>query len=229
MFDGDDRTTRPGDKSRDRSSVADAALIPTDPQELALREAENGLRQTDDVHRQIVAALEESVFRLRPSDILLLNRVALEGLSPYAGIFRPEGVSITGSKHEPPPATRVARLTEDFCDYVNANWNSASALHLASYCMWRLNWIHPFVDGNGRTTRAVSYIVFCVKIGFPLPGVKTIPEQIAENKDPYYQALEAADAAEKCGETNLRPMEELLESLFAVQLLYLRDLSKSES
>ena len=47
----------------------------------------------------------------------------------------------------------VAELVEDMCDYVNENWEAKSAIHLAAYIMWRLNWIHPFADGNGRLSR----------------------------------------------------------------------------
>jgi Fic family protein len=59
--------------------------------------------------------------------------------------------------------------------------------------LWKLNWIHPFADGNGRTARAVMYVVLSVKLDSLLPGAPTIPEQIAGNKKPYYDALEAAD------------------------------------
>ncbi|WP_271571569.1 Fic family protein [Bradyrhizobium sp. CCBAU 11386] len=81
---------------------------------------------------------------------------------------------------------------EHLCDYINDNW-SMSAVHLAAYVLWRLNWIHPFADGNGRTARAVSYVVMSIKLDSLLPGAPTIPEQIAGNKKPYYDALEAAD------------------------------------
>jgi Fic family protein len=79
-------------------------------------------------------------------------------------------------------------------------------LHLASYVMWRLNWIHPFTDGNGRTSRAVSYLVLCIRLRALLPGKLTIPEQIEQDKTPYYRALEAA---ERCVERRKdRPYED---------------------
>ena len=62
------------------------------------------------------------------------------------------------------------------CDYVNDNFASKTGIHLAAYVMWRLNWIHPFVDGNGRTSSAASYFVLCMRAGNVLPGKKTIPE-----------------------------------------------------
>ena len=85
--------------------------------------------------------------------------------------------------------------------------------------LWKLNWIHPFADGNGRTARAISYLVLCVALGIRLPGIQTIPEQIAGNKQPYYKALEAADMAFEKSEVRLQEMEELLGNALAQQLV----------
>lgn len=68
-------------------------------------------------------------------------------------------MEIKGSQHVPPDAWQVPQLVEELCDYVNDNWDAATALHLAAYVMWRLNWVHPLADGNGRTARAISYLV----------------------------------------------------------------------
>jgi Fic family protein len=92
-----------------------------------------------------------------------------------------------------------------------------------------MNWIHPFVDGNGRTSRAVSYLVLCVRLGYVLPGTTTIPEQISRNKNPYYQALEAADKANASGKLDLAEMEKLLESLLAAQLVSVIDAARSKT
>lgn len=100
---------------------------------------------------------------------------------------------------------------DDLCEYINDNW-SRSALHLASYALWRLNWIHAFTDGNGRTSRAVSYLILCVRLGYRLPGTTTIPELIAIDRDPYYAALEAADNG------NFQLLEDLMAALLAKQL-----------
>jgi Fic family protein len=68
-----------------------------------------------------------------------------------------------------------------------------SAVHLSAYTMWRLNWIHPFSDGNGRTSRIFSYILLSVKFGQYIPETMTIPDQIVANRKPYFEALESAD------------------------------------
>jgi len=149
---------------------------------------------------------------------MTLNRFALEGLSGYAGIYRPAGIAIKGSKHTLPPAYMVAELVEELCDYVNSNWDR-SPLHLASYILWRLNWVHAFVDGNGRTTRAASFVVLSVRLGYRVPGAPTIPEQIAQDKTPYYKALELADLAfEQEKKIDVSVMEGLVSSLLANQL-----------
>jgi Fic family protein len=101
---------------------------------------------------------------------------------------------------------------------VNEKWLVKKPLHLASYVMWRLNWIHPFTDGNGRTSRAVSYLVLCIRLKMLLPGRMTIPQQIEQEKTPYYQALEAADDAWAAGKIDLTAMKKLLGAMLARQL-----------
>ena len=145
-----------------RHSVASEASLVADEQARAEFEARNGLIQFDRACQMIIEAIDRgAAWKLRPSSILTLHRSALEGLSPYAGNFRPSSVEIQGSGHKPVDAHRVPELIEDMCDYVNTNWSEKNAVHLASFIMWRLNWIHPFSDGNGRTSRMVSYVVLC--------------------------------------------------------------------
>ena len=160
----------------------------------------------------------ERPFKLRPSHIATLHREALQGISPLAGLWRPSSVEIQGSRHKPPQAWEVPERIEELCDYVNENWMVKRPLHLASYVMWRLNWIHPFTDGNGRTSRAVSYLVLCIRLRTLLPGKLTIPEQIEQGKTPYYCALEAADEAWSGGKIDLTEMKELLGAMLAKQL-----------
>ncbi len=213
----------------ERHSKALEIELISDLKQKARQEAENGLRQYDEVLERITYSLQpERPFKLRPSAILSLHRRALEGISSFAGVFRPGGIEIKGSKHTPPGAHLVPELLEQMCDYINENWTKLSPLHLAAYALWRMNWIHPFVDGNGRTSRVVSYLVLCVRLGYVLPGTITIPEQISKNKDPYYQALEAADRANASGKLDLTEKEHLLESLLANQLVSVLDSARSD-
>jgi Fic family protein len=205
--------------SEDRHSEPLEVELIADPEQKAHQEARNGLRQFDSAVEQIEYWVQPGrTFRLRPSAIMALNRLALDGLSGYAGIYRPAGIAIKGSKHTPPASYLVPELVEEMCDYVNTNWGRAP-IHLASYVLWRLNWIHPFVDGNGRTTRTISFVILCVRLGYRVPGSNTIPEQISRDKNPYYQALELADSVcEKEKKVDVSSMETLVGALLANQL-----------
>lgn len=207
------------DDSGRHSKAATIDLI-VDPDERAATEARNALEQFDTVLKLIDEAINqpERPFRLRPSTIQMLHRIALQGLSAFAGNWRPGDVEIGQSAHKPPKAYLVAELIEDMCDYVNDR-QEKSAIHLASYVMWRLNWIHPFDDGNGRTSRAVSYLVLSAINGMRLPGRHTIPEQIAEDKRPYYTALEQADKAALSDRIDVAAMESPMSDCLARQLL----------
>jgi Fic family protein len=207
--------------SGDRHSVAATPLILTDPDEIARKEAENGIRQFNvaiDIIRSFVKDRERP-FKLRSSLILQLHHAALEGLHQLAGAYRNTPVKIGGSGHQPPQHFFVAEEVEHLCSYVNDNWDKSAALHLAAYVLWRLNWIHPFADGNGRTARAVSNIVLNVKLDSLLPGAPSIPEQIADDKKPYYDALEEADRAWAAGKSDVSALEGLLAGMLARQLL----------
>jgi Fic family protein len=209
-----DRKTEP-----ERASRPLPVPIPKDPEEIARLEARNGLRQFDAVVQTIDDALKAGrQFRLRPSLALELNRLAIDGVNEFAGGYRTFPIEISGSKHQPPPAREVPSLVENMCDYVNDQWQK-TPIHLTAYLMWRMNWIHPFPDGNGRTARAVSYAVLCIRLGYRLPGTRTIPEQIASNKFPYYDALEAADQALSENRLDVSAMEELLSGTLAKQLM----------
>jgi fido (protein-threonine AMPylation protein) len=191
------------------SKALDAELI-ADPDERARVEARNGLEQFDAVIELIEYFSDpERKFKLRPSQLLHLHRIALKGLSSYAGNFRPSGIEIGGSKHEPVGAHMVPEEIELMCDYINDNWEKTSPIHLAAYALWKLNWIHPFTDGNGRTARALSYLLLCLRLGYRLPGAN--------------KALEAADRQWSEKKIDLSQLEGLLADLLADQLVSVHD------
>lgn len=207
----------------ERKSEAEIPPLISDPLELAQREAKNALAQFDWAIEEVDRWIKSGSPSLKLSVLLKLHRTAMEGIDQYAGNFRPASVAIKGSKHVPVAGDDVARYVEDMLEYVAENWQNRTAIHLASYVMWRLNWIHPFADGNGRTSRILSYMILCGRLAQILPGTRTIPEQISENKQPYYSALEKADAHFKKGSTNVSDMEMLLESYLANQLVSLHE------
>jgi Fic family protein len=207
--------------SEDRQSRTDPVELISDPSEKARREAENGVRQFKAAIRIITDHISnpDHRFRLNQALILQLHEKALDGIHPLAGTYRNSPVRIGKSSHLPPSHSEVPDYVVDMCNYTNEHWDDRNAIHLAAYVLWRMNWIHPFADGNGRTARVVSYVVLSIKLRSLLPGTPTIPDQIAANKEPYYSALENADAAWKYESLHLAGMEEMLEGMLAKQLL----------
>lgn len=161
--------------------------------------------------------------RVTPDLLKELQRLAVNQLYRCAGFFRNDQVWLDGSIHQPPPHDQVVQLVDEMCAYVTDNWETATAAHLSAYLMWRMNWIHPFFGGNGRTARAISYLVLCTKLGFVLPGTKTIPEMICEDRDPYYASLRKADAALTAGQLDVSAMEDLVSDLLAEQLVQIHE------
>jgi len=213
-----------GEADRRHSRALEPQLI-SDPTLKAEAEAANGLRQYDLAVQAVQTAIERQPFKLRLSLILSFQRQALQGISSYAGNFRPGDVEIQHSRHEPPEAHLVPELVEDLCDYVNSNWDSSSPIHLAAYVMWRLNWIHPFADGNGRTSRILAFFVLFARLGALLPGTPTLPELIIDHRDLYEAALDDADDACKAGRLDVSKMEALIEGLLAKQLARIYELA----
>lgn len=203
----------------DRDSQSGELWLITDPDEKAQTEARNALRQTKVAMGLLPSWIGPNRQELRPSLFQSLHGVLMERISPYPGVYRPGQMSISHSKHSPPPATDVPFLVEELCDYVNRHWTAKSALHLCAYVLWRTNWIHLFADGNGRTARIVSYLILCAHTRTELPGTPTIPEQIAQDKQPYYKALEDADRRFRSGVIDVASLERLLEACLAKQLL----------
>jgi Fic family protein len=205
--------------SSDRHTQADIVELIADPEAKANREAENGVRQ----YKSAVEIIRSNIqtgqgFRLTRAIVLDLHHKALEGIHPLAGTYRNSPVFIGQSKHVPPRHVEAPDHVAEMCEYVNRHWDERGSIHLAAFVLWRMNWIHPFADGNGRTGRVVSYIVLSVKLDSLLPGTPTIPDQIAADKTPYYRALEASDDSWKRNILALSDMEMMLERMLVRQL-----------
>jgi Fic family protein len=191
------------------------------PEEKKEYEARNGVIQARAVAYYIENWQAEGL-SLNPDLIKELQRVAINQIYSCAGTFRNGPVKIQGVDHQPPDAAHVHNLVEEMCRYALDNW-SQPPVFLAAYLMWRLNWIHPFFGGNGRTSRAVSYLILGVRLGFRLPGEPTIPDQIEADPSHYYNALKLADQAWSKGTLDVSAMETLLASMLAKQLVIIHD------
>lgn len=184
------------------------------------REIENGFRQFDLTIDIIRYYLEpDRPFSLRIPLILDLQREAVDGIEVEPGKIRTTPVGINKSQNVPPPPHLVQAHLTEFCEFINDNWHEKTAFFLSAYAMWKLNWIHPFSDGNGRTSRALSYALLSIKLGYVLPGSPTIPQQIEADNSHYIKALEKADAAARNGGEDVRELEMIIRAMLARQLI----------
>lgn len=140
-------------------------------------------------------------------------------LDDTPGALRTGFNHIHKSKHIPPAPNEVRQLLFECMDHVNTNFHSSNPFHLAAYTLWRLTWIHPFNECNGRTARAACYLILCKKFERWLPGKSTIHEIIRENENGYYLGLESADRAlAEHGIIDVALLEEYIYRLFYKQI-----------
>src|SRR6516164_3722801 len=124
--------------------------------------------------------------------------LAVSNISQFGGRYREEPIYV--GDHRPPHFKDVPNEMDRFFSVIHENWTIMDdPTTLPAYALWRLNWIHPFVEGNGRTARAACYYLICARSGGLLGGRKIVPERIRENRSPYYGALQAADRGWEMG------------------------------
>ena len=178
------------------------------------------LRQEID---RITAEAASPGFRFSLSEQLIcrLHAICMTGLLSDAGSYRTIEVSLTNKQHVFPSWPEVPQLMKSFCDFVTAEWNTRDLVWWSAFCLWRLNWIHPFRNGNGRTARELSYLVLSVKFGGIIPKKNSIIEQIMTMKPAFESALGECDSAFKQTQNydaSVGPMVAFLHELFTRQL-----------
>ena len=154
--------------------------------------AENSVRYLHFLTTLMTAALVTNRPLLTAWRIKAINYHATVMLHAEAGFYRQRPVYLR--HHINPRWQDVQGLMADLVDYLQANWSTASDLHLAAYAMWRINNIHPFINGNGHTARAVCYYILSMKHRGLFPGAPTLPEILAvPERHRYVAALLVAD------------------------------------
>lgn len=180
-------------------------------------EIANGNRQYDFLRSIVWASMEAGRPFLSQHIIKAFNFQAITCLHTNPGEYRP--CPVTVGAHQPPDHYRVPALMDDCVNLVNRSWHETDAVVLGTYVLWRLNNIHPFINGNGRTARASCYFVLCVKAGGWLPGDTILPELIRQNHQEYVDALQDAHVSfAATGAPDLKRLHELVTRLLDVQL-----------
>ena len=159
-------------------------------------EADNSERYYHFLRTLIRAALVTQAPQLSDWRIQAINYQAIVLLHPTAGQYRTTNVVVSDRqgvvRYRPPAPELVPDLMSEFISQVNDAWADWPELRLAAYALWRINSVHPFVNGNGRTARAVCYLTLCLKTGGLLPSRPNRPFLLELLGGPYHTEYEQA-------------------------------------
>ena len=142
-------------------------------------------------HQEAIAYIKhlmEKSTNLNEREVLSIHNLILRGINPNdAGRYRRVQVMIKGSSFMPPQPFMVAKEMEDFFIWYETNKNGLHPIVLAAEMHERLVTIHPFIDGNGRTSRLVMNLIL-LQNGYVIANIKGD----YDSRMQYYNALETA-------------------------------------
>lgn len=122
------------------------------------------------------------------TELLSIHQLILQGIdNKNAGKYRDVQVLISGAKHIPPQPFLIDEKMEGFFKWYLENKEILHPVILAAEIHERLVTIHPFTDGNGRTSRLLMNLIL-LQHGYPIAILKGD----SKNRLIYYQALEEA-------------------------------------
>lgn len=117
------------------------------------------------------------------------------------GIYRQVEVRISGAGHRPPPPSEMYRQVKAFFADLPYKKDELNSIELAAWTHAEFVRIHPFEDGNGRTSRMI--------MNYQLMAHGFLPVSIAkENRLEYFDALETFAV-----EGNLEPFADMIAAL----------------
>lgn len=124
-----------------------------------------------------------------PTNIQQLHEVhaILLGDRDGAGIFRTQRVTIRGAKHTPPKTwAQIMQMMDDWQRWSLENSSLPAPIRAAVMHAW-LTHIHPYIDGNGRISRAIGNLEL-IRAGYPPIIIKK------KERERYIEALAESDA-----------------------------------
>jgi Fic family protein len=149
-------------------------------------------------HYQAVLLLKEFVrdeIPLTEHLIKQFHALILQSIDPKnAGVYRLQAVMISGSSHIPPAHFKVPQEMETCLAWFNQQVKNQT-LHpvlLAAEIHERVVSIHPFIDGNGRTSRLIMNLLL-MQNGYPIANISGS----MESRRFYYDALELCHSGDK--------------------------------
>jgi Fic family protein/DNA-binding XRE family transcriptional regulator len=142
-------------------------------------------------HQEAIGCIKELMIKktsLIESDLLAIHNLILRGIQPEdAGRYRKVPIEIKGSSSIPPQPYLIAKEMDNYFIWYKANKDKVHPLILAAEMHERLFNIHPFIDGNGRTSRLIMNLIL-LQHGYVIANIKGD----FETKIRYYETLQIA-------------------------------------
>ncbi|MET3732724.1 Fic family protein [Moheibacter stercoris] len=146
---------------------------------------------------EVLNALDvyKNINKLKPEsekDFLKAHKLLLRKLIQEPGKYRKQGVGVVkGSKveHIAPPYENVPFLMKDLFEYLKDD----NELTLIKSCVfhYEMEFIHPFLDGNGRMGRLWQTLILMQD--YPIFEFLPFETLISKNQNEYYKALSLSD------------------------------------
>lgn len=185
-------------------------------------------------YRNVTGLLDELAFKrggYEPEVLKEIHKLTVEKIvSPEKiGVFRSSQVVIkdeaTGEIiFQPPPFVEVPYLIEDFFAWLN----SAEAMEVhpilkAGIAHYILVAIHPFVEGNGRVSRAFATLIL-IRDGYDIKRFFALEEHFDNDPSAYYDAIAKVDKQSKnIGARDLTCWLEYFTQVVAVELTKIKE------
>ena len=138
-------------------------------------------------HRDAILYVEDIIKKNEPFSewqIRNIHQLILKNIDDEnAGRYRQQNVLISGATTNPPDYTLLNDKMAQFIDWYNTDAHKLHPLERAAKVHADFVGIHPFIDGNGRTSRLLMNLEL-LKAGYP-PSVITVDNRLA-----YYEALD---------------------------------------
>ncbi|MCL5411771.1 MAG: Fic family protein [Patescibacteria group bacterium] len=124
----------------------------------------------------------------------------------------------------PPSAREVPRLMHDFIFWLNhATNDELSAILKAAIANYALNAIHPFIEGNGRTSRAIATLIL-YKEGYDIKRFFSLEEYYDRDATRYYDHLQrVSNQHQELAQRDLTPWLEYFSEGLAVELQRIKE------
>jgi len=191
-------------------------------------------------YRNVITLLDELAFKrggYEPDMLKEIHKLTVEKIvSPEKiGVFRTSQVvikdEVTGEVvFSPPPFVEVPYLLDDFFAWLNSS--EALEIHSilkAGITHYILVAIHPFVEGNGRVSRAFATLIL-IRDGYDIKKFFSLEERFDSDPASYYEAFSLVDKQSKnIGSRDLTAWLEYFTQAVAAELSQIKEKVKKLS